>query len=218
MSSEREWVPKARNPNGFSAITILYPKARCALEAMAVGCAAVLCDKRGLGGMVRTNDVATLREWNFGMRCLQQPASTGRVIREILAYDAADAAAVSAYIRENASLDCALDRYISLYEEIAAEERTDSTPIVPADVIRTMARRAGETEHRARSARRFSCRRYHGISVSMSISAFRRASTRWREAHGPVFRSESRNREASSWIHRPSSGSLLLPLALCAYA
>ena len=120
----------------LSNYDLVFAKARCALEAMAVGCAVVLCDTRGLGGMVRTNDVATLREWNFGMRCLQQPASTGRVIREILAYDAADAAAVSAYIRENASLDCALDRYTSLYEEIAAEERTDSTPIVPGYVIR----------------------------------------------------------------------------------
>ena len=138
----------------LSNYDLVFAKARCALEAMAVGCAVILCDTGGLGGMVRRNEVATLREWNFGMRCLQQPASTGRVIREILAYDAADATAVSAYIRENACLDRALDRYISLYEEIAAEERTDSTPIVPADVIRTIARRAGELEHRLRSARR----------------------------------------------------------------
>src|SRR4029079_13608132 len=124
------------------------------LEAMAVGCAVILCDARGLGGLVRKNYVATLREWNFGMRCLHQPATPGLVLREMLAYDAADAAAVTAYIRENASLDQAVDRYISLYEEVLPEKQLYSAPIVAADVIGAVARRAGDLEDKLRVSSR----------------------------------------------------------------
>lgn len=47
---------------------LVFAKARCALEAMAVGCAVVLCDVGGLGPLVTRAQVQHLRRWNFGRR------------------------------------------------------------------------------------------------------------------------------------------------------
>lgn len=61
----------------------------CALRsgALAVGKAVILCDTRGLGQLVKRSDVAELRDWNFGMRCLQRRLLPGLIIDEILSYD-----------------------------------------------------------------------------------------------------------------------------------
>jgi glycosyltransferase involved in cell wall biosynthesis len=100
---------------------LVFAKARCALEAMATGCAVILCDRGGLGPMVTASTVAQLRPWNFGERCLSQPLDVSRIIREIRRYDPDDAAAVSRYVREHASLSNALGLYLGLYAEIMAD-------------------------------------------------------------------------------------------------
>lgn len=102
---------------------LVFAKARCAIEAMATGAAVVLCDRRGLGPMVTSGEVDKLRQWNFGMRCLNLPLEPSRIIQEIRKYDPEDAFAVSKYIRENANLSSALDQYMNLYEEVLAENR-----------------------------------------------------------------------------------------------
>src|SRR5262249_8385296 len=45
---------------------LVFAKARCALEAMAVGSAVVLCDATGLGSIVTPGNFAELRKLNFG--------------------------------------------------------------------------------------------------------------------------------------------------------
>src|SRR5207253_87507 len=45
---------------------IVFAKARCALEAMAVGNAVVLCDYTGAGPMVTSENFDALRVMNFG--------------------------------------------------------------------------------------------------------------------------------------------------------
>ncbi len=54
---------------------LVFAKARCALEAMATGCAVILCDQNGLGPMVGIADVGHLRDLNFGFRTLVDPIS-----------------------------------------------------------------------------------------------------------------------------------------------
>ena len=110
---------------------LVFAKARCAIEAMAVGCAVVLCDTAGLGPMVTMTDYRALREWNFGARTLRDPLEVGALVSQIRRYDPTEALKVSHAIRWDADLEKALDRYLAVYEEALAE-------LAPAWTITTM--------------------------------------------------------------------------------
>ena len=97
---------------------VVFAKARCAIEAMAVGNAVILCDELGLGPMVTSDQVAELRKWNFGMRVLQSPITPGRIGAELARYDSADARQVSDYIRCHSATTNSAREYASLYEKI----------------------------------------------------------------------------------------------------
>jgi hypothetical protein len=97
---------------------VVFAKARCALEAMAVGNAVILCDQTGLGPMVNSREVAELRKWNFGMRTLQSPITPMRILAELNRYDANDARLVSDYIREHSAATRLIPEYSSLYEKV----------------------------------------------------------------------------------------------------
>lgn len=97
---------------------LVFARARCALEAAAVGTAVVLCDPRAMGGMLTTASLDAMRALNFGARTLQLPVTEEGVGREIDRYDAADAAAVSDRIRASATVDVLADQYIALYEQL----------------------------------------------------------------------------------------------------
>jgi hypothetical protein len=111
---------------------LVFAKARCALEAMAVGTAVVLCDARGLGPMVTTKNLRDLRPWNFGARLLREPLEAPRIAREVLKYDPADAAAVGHRIRREAALADSVPQYVALYQEVVAEWQAGGAE--PADV------------------------------------------------------------------------------------
>jgi len=100
---------------------LVFAKARCALEAMAVGAAVVLADTSGLGPLVTNAEVAELRRWNFGARLLREALDVETIVRQVQRYDAVDAAAVSRYIRDRADLPSAVKRYVDLYEELMEE-------------------------------------------------------------------------------------------------
>lgn len=99
---------------------VVFAKARCALEAMAVGNAVILCDQAGLGPMVSSAEVAELRKWNFGVRTLHSPIEPGRIATELGRYDAADARKVSDYIRSHSAASRLIGEYCSLYEKVMA--------------------------------------------------------------------------------------------------
>jgi hypothetical protein len=111
---------------------LVFAKARCAMEAMATGCAVILCDASGLGPMVKSGNVERLRPWNFGFRTLERPLRTDLIRGEIERYDAADAAEVCNYIRDHAGLDGALDRYLALYRTVLEEPDTAAVNWHPA--------------------------------------------------------------------------------------
>ncbi|MEO7143114.1 MAG: glycosyltransferase [Bryobacteraceae bacterium] len=100
---------------------LVFAKARCAIEAMSVGCAVVLCDTTGLGEMVTSANVRKLRPWNFGFRCLRRALDPELIAEEILRYNAADARAVSGFIGRDAMLESAVERYVALYRKTLAE-------------------------------------------------------------------------------------------------
>jgi len=100
---------------------LVFAKARCALEAMAVGTAVILCDFRGAGAMVKTGDVEDFRRWNFGARLLRQPLDAQILLEQIRRYDSNDATEVSRRIRASAGLDGQVDQLIALYREVLSE-------------------------------------------------------------------------------------------------
>ena len=100
---------------------LVFARARCALEAMAVGAAVVLCDAPGAGPLVTAGEFDRLRRFNFGRRTLARPLRPDVLAEEIARYDPADAAEVSRRVRATAGLESALDGWLSLYREVIAE-------------------------------------------------------------------------------------------------
>lgn len=103
---------------------IVFAKARCALEALAVGSAVVLCDTVGVGPMVTTREMDQLRRVNFGVRALRGDVDPDVLEREIARYDPQDAAEVSRRIRESAGREKSIDQIVGLYDDVVREFET----------------------------------------------------------------------------------------------
>lgn len=106
---------------------LVFAKARCALEATAVGAAVIVCDVPGMAGLLTTSALDALRALNFGTRTLLRPITEESIGAEIDRYDPADAAAVTDRIRASASVDILADQYTAIYEEIR-DLRVSLTP------------------------------------------------------------------------------------------
>jgi hypothetical protein len=118
---------------------LVFAKARCAMEAMAVGCAViVLSEGMGMAGMVTSANIADWRQWNFGRRLLVRHAIDEAQVRAaIRSYSATDAAAVSAYIRTHTSLEFVVDALDDLAVRIL---RASVEPIPPHSETQEFAR------------------------------------------------------------------------------
>lgn len=113
--------PCARPELALPGYDIVFAKARCALEAMAVGAAVVLCDAVGVGPLVTTSDFERLRQMNFGHRTLQQRLSVEAIIHEIARYDSTDAHEVSRKVRAAAGRELLIAEIIELYQKVIEE-------------------------------------------------------------------------------------------------
>jgi len=101
---------------------LVFAKARCAMEAMAVGCAVILLNEGlGLAGLVTAGNVREWHQWNFGRRLLQLPIETAAIRDAISRYRPDDAAAVSRYLRTNGSLEQMAVAFSLLAEAVLAE-------------------------------------------------------------------------------------------------
>jgi hypothetical protein len=103
---------------------VVFAKARCALEAMAVGNAVVLCDEAGMGPLVTPENFERLRPLNFGLRTLRDPVSEERIVAELANYDPADAASVCRAVRATAGLDDAVETLLQTYRDVIEEARS----------------------------------------------------------------------------------------------
>ncbi len=111
----------ARPQDVLGQYDIVFAKARCALEAIAVGSAVVLCDTNGAGPMVTSSELDRLRRLNFGIRALRERIGADLLEKEIARYDPADAATVSRRIRDTADRGAAIDQILALYEQVVRE-------------------------------------------------------------------------------------------------
>lgn len=103
---------------------LVFAKARCALEATAVGCATVLCDASGVGPMVTTRNFAELRPMNLGVKALTKPLQPAAIMAEIERYDPADARQVCECARREIGIAEGIHQWIRLYETVLNEART----------------------------------------------------------------------------------------------
>ena len=122
---------------------LVFAKARCAIEALAAGCAVIVCDALGLAGLVTTTSVEAMRQLNFGARTLRRAIDAAAIGGEIDRYDPADAAAVCDRIRRSADSDLVADQFIALYDELCARPPADDGDELLA-VSRSLSRMAAQ--------------------------------------------------------------------------
>lgn len=113
--------PVGRAEHELPPYDLVFAKARCAIEAMAIGNAVIVCDADGLAGLITTSSLEAMRELNFGARTLRRAVTADAVAAEIDRYDSADAAAVCDRIRQSADIDLLVDQYAALYDELCAQ-------------------------------------------------------------------------------------------------
>jgi hypothetical protein len=116
--------PEANPERILPEYDLVFAKARCALEATAVGCATVLCDATGAGPMVTSRNFAELRRMNLGANALTKPLEPDTIMTEIERYDPADARLVSECARREAGISEGIHQWIRLYETVLMEART----------------------------------------------------------------------------------------------
>ena len=116
---------------------IVFAKARSALEALAVGASVIIYCMQSVGPMVTSNDLERLLPLNFGLRAMRRSSSTANLtqelIQEIGRYDPLDAAQVSARVRALSSEETALDKILSLYDEVIEEFRGTNKSDIEAE-------------------------------------------------------------------------------------
>ncbi len=118
--------PIARPEELLGIYDLVFASGRCAMEALAAGCAVVCCDARGFAGPVTPKSYERWRPLNFGRRCLLGPVTLSAALAAIDAYDAALATAAAERFRQEGSLDAQLDRIEELYDE--ARSRLAAAP------------------------------------------------------------------------------------------
>jgi len=171
---------------------LVFAKARCALEALAVGTAVILCDAAGCGPMVTTAELDRLRRLNFGIRTLSQKVNAELLVREIRRYDPKDAAEVSRQIRSTADLGSVIDDAVVLYREVIEEFRGRSVSNqseenhAVADYLRwmTLATRQKQAQHESMLANSPTLRLRNQIGQIPLLEKLVRPLARWARRNG----------------------------------
>ncbi len=83
---------------------VVFAKGRCALEALACGCAVVLAGGEGFGPLVTVENFHSLRMANFGRSLLSDQRGVEWVIDKIGRFNQENVESVSALTREHSSL------------------------------------------------------------------------------------------------------------------
>ena len=184
------------NPESIlSNYDLVFAKARCALEALAVGTAVILCDAAGSGPMVTTAEFDRLRRGNFGIRTLSENLDAELLLGEIRRYDPKDAAEVSRRIRTT-DLGTVVDDAVVLYSEVIEEfrRRPVSDPIeenqAVAEYLRwmTLAVRQKQAQHESMLANSPTLQLRNRIGRLPLLEKLVRPLARWARRNGRVER------------------------------
>jgi hypothetical protein len=114
------------HPNPLAEIVnsdLVIGTARTAIEGAVGGAAVIVADQRGMGGLLTMAKLQHFRANNFGREILTMPLDEEAIGAQIDAYDAADAANVSKFMRENASLDAQIRQIEAILLDAVASFR-----------------------------------------------------------------------------------------------
>lgn len=106
---------------------IVFAKGRCAWEAIAVGCAVIVCDRDACGELVTTDRLDYQAECNFGRRLLNRTLNQPNLLRELKRYDAANANQVTNEVRKRSDLKRITSLLSDLYDEVILEHSQTPT-------------------------------------------------------------------------------------------
>lgn len=97
---------------------LVFAVGRCALEALACGCAVIVVDDAGLGGLVTPGNVERFRESNFALAVTSgNPVTVERLMEEIHKIRPAQVEVVSERIRAEAGLSGTLEIWERIYAD-----------------------------------------------------------------------------------------------------
>ena len=97
---------------------LIFGKAKAAMEGMATGAAVIVCDFRGLAGLVNPDNFGHFRKFNFGMKLMTRKITHSNLTAEIKAYNEADAIATTQMIREQADFEATLLQIVDMYKKL----------------------------------------------------------------------------------------------------
>ncbi len=115
---------------------LVFASGRSAIDAIVSGCAVVILGREGVGPLVTTDNYPKSRSANFAIAGNAPPLSPAQVAEEIDRYSAADAAAVTKQLRNDADSRALVKRMIASYEQVIAEHAT-TEPDLHAEMAAT---------------------------------------------------------------------------------
>lgn len=118
---------------------LVFGKARCALEAMACGCAAILVGPEGIGSMVMPADFDVMRARNFGRSLLRPSFDEQLLAAEVRRYDPTAVAEVCRLVRARCGVEFMVDAFERLYTDILKNPQGHTLPR-PESLLRYGAR------------------------------------------------------------------------------
>ena len=98
---------------------VVFAKGKAALEALACGAAVVVCDERGLGPQVTTENFEHLRGESFGYPCMTEPVTEEGIRERLSQWSAVETEAVSRLARAAGGAERMYDELEALYREVA---------------------------------------------------------------------------------------------------
>jgi hypothetical protein len=135
---------------------LVFGKARCALEAMACGCAVILVGPEGLGPMIMPEGFETMRLQNFGRSLLRPVFDENLLVAEAGRYNRAAVSEVCDLTRKHCGTDLMVEAFCRLYAEVL--EEAQNSPM-PADLITPYLGRLAENIRMERAALELSKKR-----------------------------------------------------------
>lgn len=99
---------------------VVFAKGKAAIESLATGAAVIVCDYRGLGGMVLPENYRYFRENNFGMNTMTREVGVSAVIAELNKYDAQKIEKTTESIRVEADFSKYVDDIVGIYQDAIA--------------------------------------------------------------------------------------------------
>lgn len=100
---------------------VVFAKAKAAMEAMACGCAVIVCDFNGLAGFAKPTNFEEFRKLNFGMKLMNRSITVENVVSELKLYQSTDFSLVSRRLREEADMELVIDDIRNLYQSVIEE-------------------------------------------------------------------------------------------------